>query len=389
MRLLTFTILLAFYLIVSPLHAQWYESQGRAYVIQGDNIAARTQAIENALKKALLVAGASVSSVQQVVNGLLTQNEINIRATGNINAFELVDETHEGNTITVTIRADIIPQARQCFSADYRKSMLVTKSHLVHREQANVGSIYALDTAIMKRLSDHIKQDGSYLSPKLSVKSSSAFSRYNNSLQFDKIKAISMSLADMTDSQYVLFSEIEDISFATDEENPWRFWQEDIFQRYFQLRVHIFNGTNGEGLFEKTYRNAAPWQFGKREQVDPNASIFWQSQYGQIVDQVLMQVITDIDDNMMCQPTRGKIVQITGNQVRFNLGKQHGVQIGDEFSLLHLQNFIADNGHSYAGFNVSPFKVKVTQVSQSNAVGQTIDGAIIDSIQLNDLVVRY
>ncbi|WP_286271700.1 flagella assembly protein FlgT [Thalassotalea hakodatensis] len=388
MQRLSFVILFLC-LLVSPIHAQWYESQGHAYVIQGDSIEARTKAIENALKKALLVAGASVSSVQQVVNGLLTQNEINIRATGNINAFEIIDETHEDKTITVTIRADIIPQTRQCFSADYRKSMLITKSHLVHREQANIGGIYSLDSAIMKRLSDQIKQNGTYLSPQLSVKSSSAFSRYNNSLQLDKIKAVSMSLANITDSQYVMYSEIEDVSFATQAENSWAFWQEDIFERFFQLTVHIYNGANGERLFEKTYRNAAPWTFNKREQVDPHSHVFWQSRYGQIIDQALNQVSTDIDDNMMCQPTRGKIVQVNANQVRFNLGKQHGVQIGDEFSLLHLKNFITDSGHSYAGFNVSPFNVKVIQVSQSNAVAQTTDGALIDSIQINDVVVRY
>lgn len=388
MQRLIFVILI-FCVWVAPIHAQWYESQGHAYIMQGNTLDARTKAIENALKKALLVAGASVSSVQQVVNGLLTQNEINIRATGNINAFEIIDETYQDKTVTVTIKADIIPQARQCFSADYRKSMLITKSHLVHREQANIGGIYSLDAAIMKRLSDQIKRDGTYLSPQLSVKSSSAFSRYNNSLQLDKIKAVSMSLASMTDSQYVMYSEIEDVSFATQAENAWAFWQENIYERFFQLSVHIYNGVNGERLFEKTYRNAAPWTFSKREQIDPNSHVFWQSRYGQVIDQVLDQVSTDIDDNMMCQPTRGKIVQVTADQVRFNLGKQHGVQIGDEFSLLHLKNFTTDSGHSYAGFTVSPFNVKVIQVSQSNAVAQTTDGALIDSIQINDLVVRY
>ena len=43
---------------------QWYESQGVATIKDGDNKAAKTQAVQNALKKALLVAGASVSSVR-------------------------------------------------------------------------------------------------------------------------------------------------------------------------------------------------------------------------------------------------------------------------------------------------------------------------------------
>lgn len=369
--------------------AQWYESQGQAYIVQGDKETARNLAIENALKKALLVAGASVSSVQQVVNGLLMQDEVSIRASGNVNAFEVVTETHQGNLITVTVKADIIPQTRQCFSADYRKSMLLTKSHLSHREQANIGAIYKIDSALIKRLATKIKQQGSFLAPKLSVKSSNEFSRYNNSLDSEKVKHISMSLADMTDSQYVLYTEIEDVSFANEPNNNWQFWQEDEFERFFKLNVHVYNGNNGELVFQKLYQNSAPWTFTRRALVDVNSNAFWHSQYGAVLDQTLNEVITDIDNNMMCQPTRGKIVNVRGNQVRFNLGERHGVKLGDKFSLLHVKNFTSDSGKSYAGFNVSPFNVKVIQVNNSTAIAETQDGKLLDSIQLNDLVVRY
>lgn len=369
--------------------AQWYETQGHAYVMQGSKENARNLAIENALKKALLVAGASVSSVQQVVNGLLTQDEVSIRATGNVNAFEIVNETYQGNLLSVTVRADIIPQSRQCFSADYRKSLLLTKSHLTHREQANIGGIYNIDSALIKRLASKIQQQGSYLAPKLSVKSSNEFSRYNNSLNIEKIKHISMSLGDMTDSQYVMFSEIDDVSFANEPNNGWQFWQEDEFERHFKLNIHIYNANNGELVFNKQYQNSAPWTFTKRALIDVNSTTFWQSQYGAVLDQTINQVITDIDDNMMCQPTRAKIVDVQGNQVRFNLGERHGVKLGDKFSLLHVKNFTSDKGKSYAGFNVSPFNVKVVQVSNASAVAETEDGKILDSIQLDDLVVRH
>ena len=56
--------------------AQWYTVQGSARTTGITSELAREMAIENALKKALLVAGASISSVQQVMNGLLTQDGI-------------------------------------------------------------------------------------------------------------------------------------------------------------------------------------------------------------------------------------------------------------------------------------------------------------------------
>ena len=381
-------ILLLITTISFPSNAQWYETQGQAFT-SNNKQAAKTKAIENALKKALLVAGASVSSVQQVVNGLLTQDEINIRASGNVNSFELLSERYTDNMVTVTIRADIFPQQSQCFSSDYRKSLLITKSHIKSREQASIGGIYQLDKVLINKLAKRINKQGLYIDTKLALQHSAEFSRYHNSLQSEKLKKITMSLADISDSQYVLFSEIEDISLSDDENNSWQFWQEDIHDRRFDLSIYIYNGSNGELVFSKAYASKAPWDFTKRAQVDVNSNVFWQSPYGITIEQTLNEVITDLDDSMMCQPTRGKIVKVSGDSITINLGKRHGVKIGDEFSLLHVQNFTSDKGKVYAGFNVSPYTVKVTQVTEQSAQAKTAASQVLDNIQLQDLAVRY
>jgi hypothetical protein len=378
--------------LIAPLFsasAQWYEAQGHAVIVQGNNKAARTLAMENALKKALLVAGASVSSVQQVVNGLLTQDELNIRASGTVSSFELIDEIYTDNTVTVNIRADIFSQDKQCFSSDYRKSLLITRSHLMQREQANIGEIYQLDSAVMQQLAKKINKEGLYLDTKLALSNKTDFSLLNNSLQAEKIKNLSMSLASMTDTQYVLYSEINDISFEQEATNSWQFWQEDNFNRQFSMTLYIYDGNNGELIFDKQYQHSANWPFGKREKIDVSSRIFWRSQYGVTVNQTLNDMITDIDENMMCQPTRGKIVYLTGNTITINLGKRHGVKVGDEFSLLHSKNLITDSGKSYAGFNVSPYTVKVTQVSQQSATAIVSDKHLLGNIQIEDLAVRY
>lgn len=370
-------------------YSQWYETKGQAFIINNGTELARTKAIENALKRALLVGGASVSSVQQVVNGLLTQDEINIRASASINSLEIVDETYTDKFVTVTIRADIFPQEQQCFSADYRKSLLITRSNLLHQEQANIGSIYALDTVLMKKLSYKLNNEGLYLDTRLALKNKTRFSRFNQSLHIQKIKQLAIALADATDTQYILFSEIQDISLDQGVNNSWQFWQEDVFDRHFNLALYIYNGSNGELVFQQDYQNSAPWTFAKRKQVDVNSQTFWHSDYGNIIDQTLNQMITDIDENMMCQLTRGKIVQVNGNKITINLGSRHGVQVGDEFSLLHLNNFTSDSGNTYAGFNVSSFKVKVTDVSLQSAKATTTNNHLLGNIQVNDLAVRY
>lgn len=369
--------------------SQLYEAQGQAIIQKGNILDAKTNAMENALKKALLVAGASVSSVQQVVNGLLTQDEISIRASGNVNAIELIDEIHAGNVITVTIRADIFPQEKQCFSADFRKTLLLTRSNLLHREQANIGNIYDIDTASIQVLADKLKLNSNYINAHLSLKNRTEFVRLNQSLNSEKIKQLSISLADQTDSHYILFSEISDLSLNNEATNTWSFWQSSIFERNFAMTFYLYNGTNGELIHERKFNNKAPWSFNKREKIDTASQTFWQSEYGLIVNETLDLIVKDIDENMMCESTQARIVQVSGNKITLNLGSRHGVKIGDEFNLLHKSNFISDAGISYPNFAVSAYKVKISSVSKHSATAVTPDDGLLGNIQIDDLAVRH
>ncbi|MEW6994611.1 flagellar assembly protein T N-terminal domain-containing protein [Colwelliaceae bacterium MEBiC 14330] len=372
-----------------PASSQWYETQGHARTDKTSVELARTKAMENALKKALLVAGANVSSVQQVVNGLLTQDKISIRASGSVNSIELVDEIHSDDLITVTIRADIFPQEKKCFAVNFKKSILITRSHLLEREQANIGEIYLIDKAVMRRLNDKLAKQSAFTQSSSILNNKTEFSRLNNSLASEKIAQLTRSLSESTDSQYVMFSEIANISFNDQATNNWLFWQQGIYPRNFGINFYLYNGLNGELVWQDNYQNTAPWTFTKRIKVDVFGNAFWRSEYGLMVDNILDKVIKDIDENIMCEPSRGKIIQVNGNQVVINLGRDHGLKIGDEFSLLHLSQFTTNSGKSYAGFNVSPYKVKITKLSRQTATAATPDGELFGNIQINDLAVRF
>ena len=77
---------------------------------------------------------------------------------------------------------------------------------------------------------------------------------------------------------------------------------------------------------------------------------------------------------------------IAHNEVKMSYVKQ---PLGDEFSLLHLSNTITDSGKTYAGYNVSPYTVKVTQVSEQSSKAIATDEHLLGNIQLADLAVRY
>ncbi|MGJ8692811.1 MAG: flagellar assembly protein T N-terminal domain-containing protein [Thalassotalea sp.] len=369
--------------------AQWFETQGQAYINNGDKKVARAKAVENALKKTLLVAGASVSSIQQVVNGLLTKDELNIRATGIINSFEIISESYIDDLVEVSIRADIFPQEKQCFAADYRKTLLLSRSHLRHREQANIGGIYDLDKSVIKQLATQLKKDSRYLQTKTNIKNKTNFSRLHESQEVENIKMLSKSLAGVSDSQFVLYSEITDISIDVHQDQQWKFWQEAEKSRHFNFSVYIYDGINGEQVFDKTYQSTSYWDFDQRDTVTPSSQRFWQSKYGTNITRLLADVALDIDELLMCQPTQGTIVSIEGNHLLINLGKRHGVQLEDKFSLLANSTFSLANGKSYAGFNVSPYQLKVSKVTRDSAILTPVNDEQLGNIQINDLAVRH
>ena len=372
-----------------PSYAQLYQAQGQAIVENSDTAQARTKAIEDALNKALLVAGASVSSVQQVVNGLLTQDNISIRASGIVSAIELIDEIHSDNIITVNIRADIYPQEKQCFAADFRKSILLTKSHIVHREQANIGKVYALDTAVINNLSKKLNTNSQQIDVKSSLAQKTPYSRLKQNMQSEQIKQLVMALTDTADSHYVLFSEINDLSFNQERTNTWSFWQQSIFERNFTISFYLYEGVNGELAYQQQFSYSAPWVFNKRDSVDINSPTFWQSEYGKMIDSTLNEVTKALDKNIICEQVRAKIVQVNGNSMTINLGSEHGIKVGDELSLLHKSSFISSAGMTYTSFNLSPYKIKISQVYRQSAKAITIDGSLLDNIQINDLAVKH
>jgi hypothetical protein len=395
-----FTLSVHFFIIINfsvifalifslPAQAQLYYAQGQAVIEGGDTAQARTKAIEDALNKALLVAGASVSSVQQVVNGLLTQDNISIRASGVVSAIELVDEIHSDDNITVNIRADIFPQEKQCFAADFRKSVLLTKSHIVNREQASIGNIYEIDRAVMLNLAKKIKNEGQFIDVKASVAQKTQYSRLKKNMQLEQIKQLVTVLTNNTDSHYVLFSEIDELSFQQESTNSWQFWQQNIFERDFIISVYLYEGSSGELAYQQQFSGSAPWTFTKRASVDINSSTFRQSEYGKMIDGVLQQMVKELNENIICEQVRAKIVQVAGNTMTINLGSEHGLKVGDELSLLHKSNFKSSDGLTYTSFNLSPYKIKINQVYRQSAQAITTEGNLLDNIQINDLAVRH
>ncbi len=379
--LITFFILL----ITQPINAAWYESTGTANVYQGHTDKARQQAIKEAVKDALLFAGAKVSSAQQVTNGLLTQDMFEVRASGVVNEIAIIDEKIESGKMYITLRADIFADERQCYATDYKKSLALTQFTLQKQEHAKIGELYELPKLTSQKLYKAIVNDADNLDPR------NLFSHKIN-LPEDQTQADINSnrkhlneIARQTDAQYILTGQLDDISLGKKPDSISSLWSNEQL-RYFDLSMTLYDGYSGEMVHQLRYSSEALWDFDLRRQVDVNSRRFWQSNYGLAINAQLEKSISELDSYMRCLPSQAKIIDASANKVRFNLGKNNGVKVGDKLKIMHQASFKDKNGKLRPHFIISPDTIEVTQVYRQSAIAQSSNEAYLGNVQVGDLV---
>lgn len=361
--------------------AAWFSATGQAAILNGDKTAARHQATEEAIKQALLFAGASVRSVQQMTNGLLMDDHIEIRSSGEVNTLELIEEIYSDGYVTVSIRADIFSQESQCSAADYTKRLATTYFPIRFGAQAADGQLHQLGAAAALKLQDTFSQISTGLT--LSAVEPYTLNWHNTDQQIQASR-----LAQKTDVQYVLAITIDDISVERQQANAFSFWKDGSAVRNFAYTITLLNGPSGEALMSKQYRISEAWEFDMTRKLDVNSDQFWRSRYGRAVLESLQQSAIDLEEYAVCEPTMGRILAVANNQLQINLGKNQHVKAGDQLTLFTLNQVSDTFGQQYKQFILHPTALVVTQVFAETATVTSRDRSLLGNIQANDYVAR-
>lgn len=364
-----------------PAQAIWFEATGQAIIHNGEKEAARQQATQEAIKQALLFSGASVKSIQSLVNGLLEDDRFEIRASGEVNNIELIDEIYHDDYVTVSIRADIFPQQALCSASDYKKNIVTTWYNINKRQQAAVGNLYDFGKVVAEKLQAEVQNHGRhsfihsvepyYLSPADKEKKSTAFS-----------------LAKKADAQYVLFGEILEFGVETTKASGMAFWKSDQSKRNLTLSFSMYDGSSGEMVFQDIQNIAAPWDFDPHQSINSNSHQLWDSTFGAATQKVIQTVVQSIDESVSCLPAYGRVLNVSGESLSINIGKHNGVKQGDELTLFQMNQFFDTQNLPHRQFQLHPEGVVVRQVFADTAVVESITGAPLANIQPNDFVAR-
>jgi hypothetical protein len=361
--------------------AAWFEATGQAVIHNGEKEAARQQATQEAIKQALLFSGASVKSIQSLANGLLKDDRFEIRASGEVNNIELIDEIYHGNVITVAIRADIFPQEALCTASDYKKNILTTWYNIRKRQQAAVGNLYDFGKVLAEKI-------------KLEAQDHAQFSLirdvepyYLSPADKDK-KSIALNLAQKTHSQYVLFGEILEFAVETTQPKNFSFWGSHKNKRNLSLSLSMYDGNSGEVVFQQTKNMSAPWGFNMHETLDSNSQNLWDSAFGIETEKLIQSTVRSLDESVGCLPAFGRVINVAGESLNINIGKLNGVKQGDKLTLFQVNQYFDGQNMPHRQFQLHPEQVMVSQVFAETATVRSITGAPLANIQTNDFVSR-
>ncbi|WP_445397022.1 flagellar assembly protein T N-terminal domain-containing protein [Zobellella sp. An-6] len=308
--------------------ADWYQAEGSAPLSLGED-SARQQALEQALADTLLQAGASLTTVQSVNNGMFSGQRLDIAAQGELMDYLILNERRAQGRLWLTVRADIWPNQDvqpQCVGR-YRPGLTLSTLPLSHPEQGQIGRIYELGDAVTQRLAQRLGSSVNLMTQlPHQLTTDPRLPRSPGLRQGGDI------LARQQQSRLLLSGVIEDISMNDGNWVDWRFREQP---RQFQLSVTLEDGLTGETLLQQRYQAQSPWTFKKHAKVDVYEQGFWQSAYGQAVDQLLARVARDLVQAQSCMKAVGNILQQSEEGILMDLGRQAGIQVGDRFTLVH------------------------------------------------------
>ncbi|MDT3306437.1 flagellar assembly protein FlgT [Shewanella vaxholmensis] len=378
-------IILGLALLSLPTQAEWIEASGEATIINGNTAQAREEAINQAVSYATLSTGIQISSEQQTSNGNLTQNNFAINRNAQAISIQLVSERIQGNKIYVSLRLDLNDDpTQQCPNGQLKAAILIPQAQIKDRSQLRYGQLSGFEEVISEKLGSVIED---YSATGFSHTHAKELLDIKQDLVDIRGYRLPSWLSEITDSQYILQPQIMDISMEPVQPTFLGFWDEAPL-RQFQFKLSLYHGISGEEVWSKSYSTSAPWEFEEQAIIAPNTDRFWRSSYGKNITKLMQQATHDLDSTLNCRPLLGQVVSRQADRIILNLGRKHGIRVGDKFQVVLQQNLPDRLNEMRAVATKSRATVKIEQVSEESSTAVLLDQNAAYNVQINDIALK-
>lgn len=370
-------------------------------ILVDDIEVSRDNAVRDALRQASLQMGGSIHSSQMLVDGLVTQDQTSLKTNGQFRHVRILQEKISKGILEVTLRAEFIEQG-QCAMNEgngYRKAVAVAGFALQSPKQAVLGGLQNIEQHLSSVLANtlngrhrlHAMDSGNVLmfnSVDRAPSSQNNLQRLTNSVE----------LAKELGAQFVISGVIRDLAMINPDAGVPRVWDQplnliglsrDKRMRNFVLDVYVHDGISGALMFQNTYATAGEWQYDDYARTGFATPVFWKSDYGQHVKDVISTVVDDLNTNLGCQPYMAKIIDAKGEFIRLDTGGSVGMRPGDELTVFRTSTFYNLDQQGLTQLHDTKVKATITQVQPRFAIARLNKTAARYAIQREDVVVAW
>lgn len=366
--------------------AAWYTARGSAPIIDGNVAQARRDAIDDALRNAALQAGADISIEQVLENGTLLNERMQVKARTPIRSMRVVEEQESGKAVTVLVKALIDDSAAKsdCYAGNLKKTVLP----FLFRYEDPDASLTAAGMDDFDNYLSSLIYSGIAQSPALTIlptdRTRLLISRSASGPDYNLQRTLD-SISRRTQAQFIIVGSINSLAKSEVGENALT---KMIYNptRTIRFNVKVFDVYSGEQILSKDYSGDAEWTLDSPFII--RSDRFATSDYGQRVQQLAKYAISDIVSTLRCQMPYARVVQVSDDAIRINLGSNDNVKPGMRFNLLHRSDYRDRHNMTYYQHSGTGSTYKVVDVSPnaSTLVPVNANSQLLN-VMLDDLVI--
>ncbi len=325
--------------------AKWYTVTGTAPIM--DSVSqARDEAVNDAIRNAMLEAGAQVSIVSDFKGGVLQHNSMSVQSSVPVRRVVVTEEQKTAGRVSVTAKVLLDDEhQRTCAASRLRKS--VVPIAFSYRDQnAYQGS------AGVENLNQEISADvyqALSKSPALAVRppvSATLQGTGYGSAPGGELRDELIGLGRQNQAGFIVTGTI-DSAAASDAGSgvlDKLFYQRT---RSISFSVTVYDARNGSQLFTQNYQAVADWPFKQGEFIDLRSEQFKGSAYGTRVHQLTERAASDIIGALQCRMPSASIIDLDNDGFIIDLGSENGIQPGMKFTIGQTSETVAPDGGTY------------------------------------------
>ncbi len=403
MMLRRLLILCCLILVALPAPAQWIEATGSAIIHHQDLVTARRAAIRDALQQASFQGALHINGFQAMSQGQMQAENLSIQTQSSISEIQVLRERTEQGMLFVTLRARL-ESSGSCqsghYANGYQRSLAIGHFHLEKPLSANMGALHdvseRLPRELLQRLQGH---------QRLRALDAVRYQLYRDpttiptSVSDRGTLTTAVDTATRIGAQYVLTGVVRSLDLLNPELASERPLLQGIYERTRyrgerfarELRVDLFihDGFSGDLVDSRSYTTQGNWTENRTERVGFASARFWETDYGQAVDLLLEQMVSDLHHQVGCQPFIARITRVEGRNLYLDVGSGAGLSPGDTLGVYRLNTFYDNTQRAYTELLPVDLTLSLESVQPNFSRGRVEALPQVYNIQQGDVVIAW